>query len=68
MFIDTELYFIGVLMVLISSIPLFIYLIYGREPKIDYNAKYETDLPTDDPPAIVNGSVREIQKKLGSLI
>ncbi|MBI5679438.1 MAG: DUF2207 domain-containing protein [Methanobacterium sp.] len=34
--------------------PLFIYLKYGREPKIDYNAKYEMDLPTDDPPAIVN--------------
>ncbi|HML04415.1 MAG TPA: DUF2207 domain-containing protein, partial [Methanobacterium sp.] len=45
---------LGYLMLLASVIPLFIYLIYGREPKIDYNAKYETDLPTDDPPAIVN--------------
>ena len=26
----------------------------GRPPKIDYNSEYETDLPTNDPPAIVN--------------
>ncbi len=32
--------------------PIFIYLYYFREPKIRYNAQYETDLPTDDPSAI----------------
>lgn len=66
MFIDTELYFIGVSMMLISSIPVFIYLMYGREPKIDYNAKYETDLPTNDPPAIVNAICSDgVSKRVG---
>lgn len=45
---------VAILMGLACFIPLIIYLIYGREPKIDYNAEYERDLPTDDPPAIVN--------------
>ena len=31
-----------------------IYFRYGREPKIDYQAEYERDIPTDDPPALVN--------------
>ena len=44
-------YFFGLLF---SITPLFIYLIFGRAPKIDYNMEYETDLPTGDPPAIVN--------------
>lgn len=43
-----------VIMLLICLIPIVIYLIYGREPKIDYRAEYERDIPTDDPPAIVN--------------
>jgi len=52
---NTYLYLIlAVLMVAGSFIPLVIYLFYGREPEIDYNAMYEYDLPTDDPPAIVN--------------
>lgn len=46
--------FLSGLMFFASSIPLFIYLYYGKEPKIDYNNDYVTDLPTDDPPAIVN--------------
>ena len=47
-------YFFGLLLFLFSITPLFIYLIFGRAPKIDYNMEYETDLPTGDPPAIVN--------------
>jgi len=43
-----------VIMLLICLIPIVIYLIYGREPKIDYRAEYERDIPTDDLPAIVN--------------
>ncbi|MBR5954514.1 MAG: DUF2207 domain-containing protein [Methanobrevibacter sp.] len=31
-----------------------VYLKYGREPKVDYNGIYERELPTDDPPAVVN--------------
>lgn len=54
MFIDVQIYFLGLLLMIILVIPIFIHLYYVRKPKIDYNAKYETDLPTDDPPAIVN--------------
>lgn len=43
-----------VLMLLICLVPLAIYYLYGREPKIEYRAEYERDIPTDDPPAIVN--------------
>lgn len=43
-----------VIMLLACFIPLFIYYRFGREPKIDYRAEYERDIPTDDPPAIVN--------------
>lgn len=52
---QTALYTIlAVLMLLTCFIPLLIYFRYGREPKIDYRAEYERDIPTDDPPAIVN--------------
>ncbi len=45
---------LAVLMFLAIFIPLIIYFRYGREPKIEYRAEYERDIPTDDPPAIVN--------------
>jgi len=45
---------LAVLMVLSTIIPVIIYYKYGREPKIDYRAEYERDIPTDDPPAVVN--------------
>lgn len=54
---DFKTYFYSILaafMLVGSFIPLIIYLIHGREPEIDYSAKYEHDLPTEDPPAIVN--------------
>ncbi len=68
-----QLYFKGieyltlaVLMVLACFIPLIIYLSYGREPKIDYNAEYERDIPTDDPPAVVNAiSGKILGKEVG---
>lgn len=51
----TTLYsIIAILMFLALFIPLLIYLRYGREPKIEYRAEYERDIPTNDPPAIVN--------------
>ena len=65
MYIDANNYFISVLMILISFMPIFIYLMYGREPKIDYSTKYEMDLPTDDPPAIVNAVCAGDPKKIG---
>jgi uncharacterized membrane protein len=45
---------LAIIMFLALFVPGIIYLIYGREPKIDYKAEYERDIPTDDPPAIVN--------------
>jgi uncharacterized membrane protein len=45
---------ISILFFLALFVPLIIYLRYGREPKIDYKAEYERDIPTNDPPAIVN--------------
>lgn len=57
--------FLGFLMLLSLFIPVFIYLRYGREPKIDYSTKYEMDLPTDDPPAIVNAVCAGDSKKIG---
>jgi uncharacterized membrane protein len=45
---------LAILMILSLFVPLIIYYRYGREPKIDYQAEYERDIPTDDPPALVN--------------
>jgi uncharacterized membrane protein len=45
---------LAVLMLLACFIPFLIYYRFGREPKIEYRAEYERDIPTDDPPAIVN--------------
>lgn len=59
-------YLLSILMILGSFIPLFIYLQYGREPKIDYNCEYEHDIPVDDPPAIVNAICGSgLSKKVG---
>lgn len=33
------------------------YFKYGREPEVEYNGVYERELPTDDPPAVVNAMV-----------
>ncbi|MDI6881307.1 MAG: DUF2207 domain-containing protein [Methanothermobacter tenebrarum] len=44
----------GILLLIASFTPLLIYLKYGREPKIDYRADYEHEIPYDDPPAVVN--------------
>ena len=33
------------------------YLMFGREPKVSYDGIYERDLPTDDPPEMVNALV-----------
>ena len=45
---------LAVLMILLLFVPAIIYWKYGREPKIDYHAEYERDIPTNDPPALVN--------------
>jgi uncharacterized membrane protein len=63
----TTLYHIlSALMLLAILIPLIIYFRYGREPKIDYRAEYERDIPTNDPPAMVNALCGSgFSKKIG---
>lgn len=63
---NTLIYYVfGTLMLFLSFMPLFIYLKYGREPKIDYDATYERELPFDDPPAIVNAICNNSLEKVG---
>ncbi len=38
--------------------PFYIYFKFGREPKIDYHAMYERELPTNSRPAVVNAIVQ----------
>ncbi|AMD17849.1 hypothetical protein TL18_07340 [Methanobrevibacter sp. YE315] len=35
----------------------FTYLKYGREPKVDYDGIYERELPTNDPPEVINALI-----------
>ena len=36
---------------------IYIYIKYGREPEVNYEGIYERELPTDDPPAVVNAII-----------
>ena len=36
---------------------IYLYIKYGREPKVNYEGIYERELPTDDPPAVVNALI-----------
>lgn len=59
-------YILTAIMVFLFFIPLFIYIKFGREPKIGYRAEYERDIPTDDPPALVNAiCVQGVSKDIG---
>jgi len=49
--------------ILLFVIFLGIYLLYGRERKIKYDALYERDLPTQDPPELVNAIVSRVCKE-----
>src|SRR5919112_799758 len=42
-----------------------VYLRYGREPKVDYEERYEREPPTGDPPAVV-GAIMGQQPSVGS--
>lgn len=58
-----SLYYFTILYAILAlAFPIFIYFKYGREPKIEYNAIYERELPTDSRPAVVNAIV---QGKMG---
>lgn len=57
---------LAVIFLLACFIPLLIYFRYGMEPKINYQAEYERDVPTDDLPAVVNAiSGKGLGKKVG---
>ncbi|MDI6643944.1 MAG: DUF2207 domain-containing protein [Methanobacteriaceae archaeon] len=57
---------LSVLMLLSIFAPLILYFKFGKEPKISYMAEYERDLPTDDPPAVVNAiSGKGFAKRVG---
>ena len=45
---------IAVIFMALLLVPLGIYRKYGREPKIMYQAEYESDVPTNDSPVFVN--------------
>ena len=49
---------LALVMLGLCFIPVIIYIVYGREPKIQYQGIYERELPTDDSPAIVNALYR----------
>ena len=53
-----SLYDIFSVLCVISPLSLiFIYLRHGREPKVNYQGIYERELPTDDPPEVVNALI-----------
>jgi uncharacterized membrane protein len=50
----------GLLLVALSvGILAFVYLRYGREPKVDYSERYEREPPTNDPPAVVGAIITQ---------
>ncbi len=54
-----SLYNLTLLFALVAlAFPFFIYFKYGREPKINYEAIYEREPPTDSRPAVVNAIMR----------
>ena len=51
-------YIVLALLSILSPIgAIFTYLKYGREPKVNYNGIYERDLPTGDPPEVINALI-----------
>ena len=53
-FWNTTYLIMGLLSLLSPVVAVFTYLKFGREPKVDYDGIYERELPTDDPPEVVN--------------
>ena len=51
-------YIVLALLSILSPIgAIFTYLRYGREPKVNYDGIYERDLPTQDPPEVINALI-----------
>ena len=55
------------LLALVLAVPLAIYYKFGREPKTGYQAIYEHEPPTKDPPAFVNALMESMSKDVGDL-
>ena len=53
-FQDNMCYVLEIIFVILLFVPVGVYYKYGREPKIDYKADYESQLPTNDPVIFVN--------------
>ncbi|MGQ9622220.1 MAG: DUF2207 family protein [Candidatus Caldatribacteriaceae bacterium] len=53
------LLWVGVLGVFIA-LWVFVYLLLGREPEVDYAGFYERELPYNDPPDVVNAAVKQL--------
>ncbi|WP_299522371.1 DUF2207 domain-containing protein [uncultured Methanobrevibacter sp.] len=49
---------VGILFIISPVIPFLIYHKYGREPKVNYEGIYERELPSNDPPAVVNALIQ----------
>ena len=59
-------YIVLALLSILSPIgAIFTYLKYGREPQVDYDGIYERDLPTGDPPDVINALI-ENKKDIGT--
>lgn len=66
-FLNTVGSFLDYLLALVLAVPLAIYYKFGREPKTDYQAIYEHEPPTKDPPAFVNALMESMSKDVGDL-
>lgn len=56
-FWNTTFMLLGLLSILSPIGAIYTYLKYGREPKVNYDGIYERDLPTNDPPELVNAFI-----------
>ena len=56
-FWNTSFIVLGLLSLVSPIAAIFIYFKFGREPKVDYDGIYERELPTNDPPAVVNALI-----------
>ena len=56
-FWNTTYMILSLLCLLFPLIAVLTYFKYGREPKVDYDGIYERELPTDDPPEVINAII-----------
>lgn len=56
-FWNTSFIILGLLSLISPIVAIFTYFKFGREPKVDYDGIYERELPTNDPPAVVNALI-----------